>query len=37
VEKGQQVVRFPQAFDGQGKRNLVQHPGENPVDQPVAQ
>jgi hypothetical protein len=32
MEKGKQGIRFPQAFDGDGKGGVVQHPDEEPVD-----
>jgi hypothetical protein len=32
MKKGQQGIRFPQALDGKGKRGVVQHKDEGPVE-----
>jgi hypothetical protein len=32
MKKGQQGIRFPQALDGEGKRGVVQHKDEDPVE-----
>lgn len=36
MKKGQQGIRLPQAFDGEDKGHVVQHPDKDPVEEGAA-